>query len=351
MLRSTVAVAALIAVAGSATLAGAAGAQEIRWDSAWTAARPDALPPAGVTYGHTLDGGNVEVGYRFGYAEMGNFLIGDSLEFTPEELLGSYDAVPFDRWRQVHELFVLFAANDRFTARASVPFVITEADYVTAGGGGFSAESSGLGDPSVGLMMRLWREGALRGHLSADITLPIGDTDETDLTPSGQLLLPYPMQVGSGTWDITPGATVTAMNQRGVFGAQLLGTFRIGENGRGYNLGDRIQAQIWMAPRFTDYISASIRVVWQAWENVEGFEEDFNNVIFEPAAFAEAQGGQRWDVPIGINLFFPEGPFAGHRLSLEAVFPVHHDLDGPQQEMDWGFVASWQTMFGWDWLR
>ena len=42
----------------------------------------------------------------------------------------------------------------------------------------------------------------------------------------------------------------------------------------------------------------------------------------------------------------PEGsPFAGHRISLEWIFPVHQEYDAPQLGADWGMHLGWQVVF------
>jgi hypothetical protein len=56
--------------------------------------------------------------------------------------------------------------------------------------------------------------------------------------------------------------------------------------------------------------------------------------------------GERVDMPIGINFYLPEGArFGGQRLSLEAVFPLSHEYEGPQLGVDWGLVIGWHMAF------
>ena len=47
-----------------------------------------------------------------------------------------------------------------------------------------------------------------------------------------------------------------------------------------------------------------------------------------------------------MNFYLPEGSrFAGHRLSIEATFPISHEYEGPQFGLDWGVVIGWQVVF------
>ena len=39
------------------------------------------------------------------------------------------------------------------------------------------------------------------------------------------------------------------------------------------------------------------------------------------------------------------GPLDGVRLGLEALFPLHRDLDGPSLETDWTLIAGIEYAF------
>lgn len=70
------------------------------------------------------------------------------------------------------------------------------------------------------------------------MSAPTGPIDRKDVTPTsapGAAQLPYPMQLGSGTWDAIVGAT--AMGQAGAWSwdAQGVGTTRTETNDRGYS--------------------------------------------------------------------------------------------------------------------
>lgn len=317
------------------------GAQGITWDSAWTATRPDAVAPAGVELDHTLEHGQLEFAYRLRHVAENGYIDSDG-DAVSEDVLFNIFLFPLiteKRWRQTHEISALYAPNDRFTVRVAVPWIFTEADIVDFDGNTTTIETDGMGDPSVSLLMRLWSDDAMRLHVSGGISAPFGDIDHSD---AGRFI-PYRMQLGSGTPDVTPGITFTAMNGRGVFGAQALATFRLGDNNRGWNSGDETTARIWMAPRFSDYMSASLGLAWHAWENVIGVEQQLVDDL--PEAFEGNTGGNRWELPVGINFYFPEGALEGHRISADAIFPISNDLDGPQLETDWIFVLSWRRIF------
>ena len=150
------------------------------------------------------------------------------------------------------------------------------------------------------------------------------------------VVLPYPQQIGSGTIDIKPSATFEAQNEHGTFGARVWGVTRIGENDRDYALGDRFGGTAWFSPRFNDHFSGSVRFRWETWGDIRGFDPELDP-LDDQQAFPLTQGGSRLDVPIGLNFYPANGGMAGVRTSREFIFPVRHDLNGPQMGMDWGF--------------
>ena len=71
------------------------------------------------------------------------------------------------------------------------------------------------------------------------------------------MLLPYGMQLGSGTWDLKPGITWLAQCDDFSLGAQAMGTVRLeNENDAGYALGDKLDVTAWAARKLNESISA-----------------------------------------------------------------------------------------------
>ncbi len=99
-----------------------------------------------------------------------------------------------------------------------------------------------------------------------------------------------------------------------------------------------------MAYRFTDWVSGSVRVSYLKQGNLSGFDTSVD-AFSTPLAHPDLQGGTRLEIPIGMNVSFPEGRLQGHRLHLELIVPAHQDLDGPQLTPDSGLVIAWGVSF------
>ena len=110
-------------------------------------------------------------------------------------------------------------------------------------------------------------------------------------------------------------------------------------------MSESVEATGWAAYRINEYFSVSARVDWQNWGGVRGADPRLDP-LFDPGNDGYFLEGERVDLPIGVNFLMPAGTrFEGHRLSLEAIFPVHHEYEGPQLGADWGIIVGWQLAF------
>jgi len=231
-----------------------------------------------------------------------------------------------------------------------LPYIKLNMDHLTRTGVNFTTEAEGIGDVRVGGMYKFFDSEGQRWHANFGLSAPTGDIDTRDATPMGaNSLLPYPMRLGSGTYDLMPGITYLGQSTGSwSWGAQSMATIRLGENSRDYTLGDRYTATGWLAKRFGSSFSASARVAWSKWDNIDGADPDLlvtnpmNGINIVPTARTDLRGGRRTDLGIGVNYLVRSGYFKGHRLAVEYLRPIQQNLDGPQLEVDSIFHIGWQ---------
>jgi len=119
----------------------------------------------------------------------------------------------------MHMLGFMYAPSDTVTLMFMGGLVEKEMLHTTFQGGmgtnvlgEFTTETSGVSDTKVSALVRGWESGHHKMHFNIGLSLPTGSIDETDdiLTPMNMqptVRLPYPMQLGSGTYDLLPGIT------------------------------------------------------------------------------------------------------------------------------------------------
>ena len=246
---------------------------------------------------------------------------------------------------------LMYGLSDDVTLMVMGNYITKEMDHITfAGGmgterlGTFRTRTADLGDTRLSALIGLTDT----IHLNAGLSLPTGAITEEDdiLTPMGgrpAVRTPYPMQIGSGTFDLEPGITYRDQTSRFGWGAQLRGTIRLGENDEGYAFGNRAMATIWGAAALTPGVSVSARIEAQTLGRVDGMDPRIMGPV--QTANPDFQGGASLTAFAGVNFAATSGALKGWRLGLEGGIPVVQDLNGPQMPNDFSFTAGVQKSF------
>lgn len=329
--------------------------------------RADSHAPIGVMGDHVHGKGEFMFSYRYMTMDMqGNQkgstnLDPDAIVTTePNRFFGmpgqppTLRIVPLEMTMDMHMLGLMYAPNDRLTLMFMTNYWDKSMNHVTyAGGmgttelGNFRTTTSGWSDSSVSGLISIISSGTLKLHGILGISIPTGSTDETaqiltpmDMTPT--VRVPYPMQLGSGSYDPIVGLSFSAGKDRLGWGGQWRSTLRLADNDEGYELGDEHRATAWLSYLVSVPVSASMRVEYYKRGNISGQDP----LIMGPVQTADPgrQGLDRLDLGIGLNLA-GQGSLHGWRLGLEFIIPMNQDLDGPQLETDEQLIIGLQKSF------
>jgi|GEM_PF-420350 len=316
-------------------------AENISSTKLWRSGRPDGHAPIGVMGDHTHDAGEVMFSYRFMRMDMAGNRDGTT-DLTSAQVLEQFPVTPTEMTTDMHMLGAMYAPTDDLTVSVMAPYIFKSMEHVTRMGTNFTTQSSGFGDIRLMSLYKILDQDRQRIHLNAGISFPTGSTNQRDDTPAGSdQVLPYPMQLGSGTFDLWPGVTYLGQSDNWSWGGQALGTIRLGTNGNSYRLGNRLNVSGWGARRWNNWFSTSVRLNGNTWGNISGADPRLNAAII-PTADPTLRGGTRLDVGFGLNFLVNKGALAGHRLAIEFALPVYQSLDGPQLETDWLLTLGWQ---------
>jgi len=320
----------------------------------WTSGRPDGHAPIGVMGDHTHGKGEVMLSYRWMYMSMDGSRVdtdrvSDSSVVSPTEF--DFRVTPTRMPMQMHMIGIMYAPIERLTLMGMATVLSNSMDHLTRPGGMFSTQSVGMGDTSISGMFLLANSKRQRVHATFGVSLPTGTISAEDVTPASapnKARLPYPMQLGSGTFDLLPGITYLAQNDNWSGGAQVRGTLRTGENGSDYRLGHRSMATGWVARKLGGWVSISGRVTSETWGNIEGADPSFAGaraIRLVPTVFPDLRGGSRIDVGVGLNTYLKRSRPGQIRLAVEVSRPIRQRLDGPQLETDYQVMFGTQFMF------
>lgn len=326
--------------------------------------RADSHAPIGVMGDHVHGKGEWMLSYRFMTMDMDGNLDGSSrisaddiVTTVPNRFFGApgqpptLRVVPLDMTMDMHMFGMMYAPSDRITLMLTANHLSKDMNHVTyAGGvgttilGNFNTRTSGWSDMSVSGLISLMKRDDAKIHVTAGVSIPTGGVDETGqiLTPTTAqptVRLPYPMQLGSDTYDPILGLTYAGYGDRFAWGAQWRGVFRVDNNAEGYELGDEHRLTGWLSYLWSDSVSTSLRVEHYDRGNIAGIDP----MIIAPVQTAdpERQGVNRTDIAIGVNIAGQHG-LDGWRLAVEYVVPVDQSLDGPQLETDSKLIIGLQ---------
>jgi hypothetical protein len=194
---------------------------------------------------HSHGDGDWMVEYRFMRMSMGDLLDGTDTVNT-KDISGvipgmppmkdpskQYRLAPVDMTMDMHMLMLMYGLTESTSLMAMASYRDNEMDIVmhTPMGDRFATtKTDGLGDALVGIMTKI----NPRWTASLSISLPFGDIDQrfdvvfTGIDPATGMPVSmtntnvkagYPMQLGSGTFDLIPGITYSDATRTNLAGA------------------------------------------------------------------------------------------------------------------------------------
>ena len=329
---------------------------------AWADTRPDTHAPIGVMGDHTHQRGEVMFSYRYMHMSMQDNVDGSSdlssneiATTVPNIFFGqpgqppTLRVVPTEMTMDMHMFGMMWAPSDRVTLMGMVNYITKEMDHVTFQGGmgtnrlgKFTTKTSGLGDISLSALIKLDHNHQGGWHGTLGVSLPTGDIDETDriLTPMNMrptVTLPYPMQLGSGTYDLITGLTYNWYEGKWSAGGQWRSVFRLGENDEDYSLGDEHKVNVWMGYLLAENLSGSVRLEHLDRGAVDGM--DPRVVAPVQTANPDFLEGSSSSLSAGLNFVLPN---ESSRIAFEFSKVVDQDLEGPQLSTDWVLTVGFQ---------
>ena len=330
----------------------------------YTDDKPNAHAPIGMMGDHTHEAGEMMFSYRLMHMFMegnrygNNRITNDAVTRPMRPVPSGYLVAPESMRMWMHMFGFMYGWNDTVTLTVMVPYLNNSMNHVTRMGGKFTTRSEGFGDIRFGSLWRLWAVeapsiGAHRFHFNLSVSAPTGSIEPTDRTPMGNIRLPYPMHLGSGTFDFYPGITYGGEMGRASWGIQTIGTLRAGKNSNGFSKGDAYTVNAHGAYEVIENtLSSSVRLSWNHWEAYDGMDPAIRttmNVMNRPmrtvqTAFPALLGGQRLDILFGINVLLPDFMGLENRLAVEGGFPIYQYLDG-QLETDSVVTLGWQAVY------
>ncbi len=305
--------------------------------------RPDTHAPASLMGDHVHHQGEYMVEYKFRKMYMDGNRFGTERVSDTEALDVTgipFMATPTQMTMDMHMIHFMYGATDNVTLYVMPMWMELTMDHLRRNNTTFTTYNSGFGDLQFGALMLLYDTDSSDLIFNFGMSAPTGNIHGTTTAASpvgAETQMPYPMQLGSGTFNFRPGITYKKYWEMSSMGAQFQTNLPVGENYRDYAVGNEYQLNWWFARRVTKPFALTFRTeaLWR--ENYSGAGDPQLNPNMISTARTDMRGGFWCNLGFGGIYQFCNGS----RLNVEMVLPVAQDLDGVQLETDWTMAASW----------
>ena len=313
--------------------------------------RPDSHAPIGVMRDHGHKAGEVMLSYRFMAMDMQGLQSGTtSLEMT--DVLKDFMVTPTQMGMQMHAIGAMFAPHNRITLMVMTGYQQRNMEMEGAHDhkeghhehpvGTHEMSSAGIGDIKLESLLTVWKTGHLNLIGNIGVSLPTGSIAQTGTDGN---ILPYPMQLGSGSFEGRPGITLFGYHGNWSYGSQLRGTFPLHTNSSEYQHEHSVNATAWGARKLSDWLSLGGRFLFSHSGRIVGSHPGLDTNM-SPSHRPDFRGGTRLDIAISSNLMMPAGnPLAGQRIAVEFTLPIYQNLTGTQLKNRWRLTFGWQYAF------
>lgn len=301
----------------------------------WTSGRPDGHAPISVMGDHTHHKGEWMFSYRFMYMNMEDIQKNTNNITTSDVYSNGYMVAPLKMNMKMHMVGAMHAISNKITFMAMFNYLENDMDLqmmMNNMNTKFSTSSSGFGDIKVSMLYQFLNKNRQELHGILGISIPTGNINKKDYTPMSQdkkVILPYPMQIGSGSLGTNIGLTYLGQNSLISWGSQLKGTLYFGTNNNDYRLGNSYDWNNWVALKATNWLSFSARIEGKIVDDISGANPDLMPMMVTTAN-TQNSGGKYLNSGLGFNTLIPNGSLKNLRLGFELGYPLYQNVNGIQ---------------------
>lgn len=260
--------------------------------------------------------------------------------FSPGEIRSdvNYPIVPTFISQNAINASASYHLSNTTSLSISVPYIEQATDHISSVTNfqEFTLKTAGVGDIAIALAhgKKISNGDSLTGVIG--VRLPVGSINEIGDTPrngKGTLeRLPYTMQIGSGTLDLTGSVTYVRKTNDFNVGANVNGVFRTGKNDHEYRLGNNIGASIFTRYNKNHLFQPGARISAKHTEQINGGDISLQarGLFSFPASITDPSnyGGQKISAAATVRSCVK----SDCRFSFTAEYsrPIYQNLNGIQ---------------------
>jgi hypothetical protein len=309
--------------------------------------------PAGVMISHVHAKGEWMLSYRYMNMESRGMQLGTS-SISNDQIYNQYLMSSDEMSMGMHMLMAMYGISRRLTLMTMFEYNVSKMNMIAPEGSGHvhpgatspssshDMSTSGFGDVSVTALYSIINSKKHHVLISGGLSIPTGSIQKTGNASSmyPNKRYPYMMQEGSGTWDVMPGLTYTFKGGNVMASSQILSTIRTGYNSVGYQLGNEVVFNNWVAYQFKKWISSSLRLEAMHVGAMNGYDPDLYTYS-EPSANAANYGGTNVSLNLGLNTYF----LGSNKIAFEVGVPLYQNSIGIQPSQYYNVHIMYSIVF------
>jgi hypothetical protein len=280
-------------------------------------------------------------GYRTGTRDIRK----SDVLYTPPALrtASTYPVVPTEITQEVHSFRLSYQWSDTLKLGITAPYIKQSTDHISSipNFSGFTLKSEGIGDISLNSAYTLPFSTDGKWTLLASLSLPTGSIGEQGDTPRNgagtEELLPYTMQVGSGTYDFPLSLQFANQTTQFHYGAQVNALIRTGKNNHGYRLGNTFGFGSWLRWRASSWIQPSASINYRHNQKIHGLDKEMTvaGTYPYPANITNPNnfGGDKVDLGVSLRLCAQANGCEKY-VDLNVSKAIYQNLNGIQIKED-----------------
>ena len=317
------------------------------------------IAPAGIMNEHIHEKGKWMFSYRYMRMNMQGNTLGDhSISDDDIFVKYNYSMSSASMNMDMHMLMAMYGISDRFTIAAMTTYQNTSMKMNMFAGEAMqmpgmpvdavmpsSQTISGFSDTKLYGLYSIVKTDNLQLVAAAGLSIPTGSINSKPFSGLfNNLRADYIMQNGTGTFDFLPGISLLVQNDYFDWGLQLNGIIRPFNNSNGYHYGNESTTELWIAKKWNNWLSNSVRLEAYANQGIIGSDASLNTLM-EPSANSTNYGGFKAYLYPGIN-FYPGTFFSTDiKLRLEYGMPIYQYAQGIQMADKSSIIANLDFLF------
>lgn len=294
----------------------------------------------------TGNGNKWEFGITYTKGSFGGYLAGTEQKSFQDVLftLGetrtnqNYPVVPTFICQNAFSYSAQYNLSNESSVSVSVPYIEQRTDHISSipNFSDFTLRTIGIGDIAVAFSYNQKLSSTTNITAVLGARLPTGSINKTGDTPRNGAgtyeRLPYTMQLGSGTFDLTSSLTYTRSLKDINAGINVNGTLRTGKNTHDYRLGNSVNASIFARYTKHKFFQPGLRLSARHIGHIKGGDTSLRvPMAFPfPASITDPQnyGGKRISLTASVKSCIN----SDCTLSVNADYnePIHQNLNGIQ---------------------